>query len=49
MIRRNVATLALVVASLALAACADATGPTSTKAEDTCRGIITGSGICVPK
>ena len=47
MIRRNVAVIAAVLASLALSACADATGPdTTTKPQ--C-GVTHGSGICTPK
>jgi hypothetical protein len=49
MIRRNAALLAAVLASLALAACSDVTGPnTAPKAEDSCKGITAGTGICVP-
>ena len=47
MIRRHVATAALLLASLALAACADATGPNSTPKKEC--GITIGSGICAPK
>jgi hypothetical protein len=48
MIRRNIAVITAVLASLALAACADATGPNTTpKAE--CPGVTAGTGICAPK
>jgi hypothetical protein len=42
MIRRNAALLALVITSLALAACADATGPNTTTKKEC--GIVVGSG-----
>ena len=48
MIRRNVAVITVVLASLALAACADATGPTTTPTQ-ACGGVTTGTGICTPK
>ena len=47
MIRRNVAVITVVLASLALAACSDVTGP-STTPDKQC-GITIGSGICSPK
>ena len=47
MVRRRVAVITAVLASLALAACSDATGP-STTPDKQC-GITLGSGICAPK
>ncbi len=47
MIRRNVAVLTVVLASLILAACSDATGPNTTPKKEC--GITFGSGICTPK
>jgi hypothetical protein len=46
MIRRNVAVLSIVLASLVLAACSDATGPNTTPKKD-CGGITVGTGICM--
>ena len=48
MIRRRVAVITAVLASLALAACADATGPNTTP-KDQCGGVTVGTGICTPK
>lgn len=45
--RRNAALLSIIIASLALAACADATGPNTTPKKEC--GIVVGTGICTPK
>jgi hypothetical protein len=47
MIRRNVAILTVVLGSLILAACSDATGPNTTPKKDC--GVTFGTGICTPK